>query len=115
MDRREHARAWRSACRDRLLAGAHLRARRALPLSSSPARARWRRRTGCSERRLGFTAMLARARLLQERVLPHGWLDALRQISLFAAVYFAYKLVRGLAEGDANAAFAHARDVITLE
>jgi uncharacterized membrane protein YkvA (DUF1232 family) len=59
--------------------------------------------------------MLARARLLQERVLPHGWLDALRQISLFAAVYFAYKLVRGLAEGDANAAFAHARDVITLE
>src|ERR1700684_2770575 len=59
--------------------------------------------------------MFARARLLQERVLPHGWLDALRQISLFAAVYFAYKLVRGLVEGDANAAFAHARDVITLE
>ncbi|HTA37372.1 MAG TPA: phosphatase PAP2 family protein [Solirubrobacteraceae bacterium] len=59
--------------------------------------------------------MLARARLLQERVLPHGWLDALRQISLFAAVWFAYKLVRGLVEGDANAAFAHARDVITLE
>jgi len=47
--------------------------------------------------------------------LPHGWLDALRQISLFAAVWFAYKLVRGLVEGDANAAFAHARDVITLE
>jgi PAP2 superfamily len=59
--------------------------------------------------------MLARARLLQERVLPHGWLDALRQISLFAAVWFAYKFARGLAEGDANAAFAHARDVITLE
>ena len=59
--------------------------------------------------------MVARARLLQARVLPHGWLDALRQVSLFAAAYFAYRLVRGLVEGDANAAFAHARDVITLE
>jgi uncharacterized membrane protein YkvA (DUF1232 family) len=59
--------------------------------------------------------MLARARLLEERVLPHGWLDALRQISLFAAVYYAYRLVRGLVAGDANEAFAHARDVITLE
>ncbi len=42
--------------------------------------------------------MVARARVLQARVLPHGWLDALRQISLFAAAYFAYKLVRGLVE-----------------
>jgi hypothetical protein len=59
--------------------------------------------------------MVARARLLQARVLPQGWLDALRQISLFAAAYFAYRLVRGLVEGDANAAFAHARDLISLE
>jgi membrane-associated phospholipid phosphatase len=59
--------------------------------------------------------MLARARVLQARVLPHGWLDALRQVSLFAAAYFAYRLVRGLVEGDANAAFAHARDLISLE
>jgi hypothetical protein len=59
--------------------------------------------------------MLARARLLQARVLPHGWLDALRQISLFAIAYVAYRLVRGLADGDANAAFAHARDLISLE
>src|ERR1700743_446876 len=65
--------------------------------------------------RLGFSTMLARARLLQARVLPHGWLDALRQVSLFAAAYFAYRLVRGLVEGDANAAFAHARDVISIE
>ena len=43
--------------------------------------------------------MLARARVLQARVLPHGWLDALRQVSLFAAAYVAYRLVRGLAEG----------------
>ncbi len=59
--------------------------------------------------------MLARARRLQARVLPHGWVDALRQVSLFAGLYFAYRLVRGLVEGDANAAFAHARDVISIE
>jgi hypothetical protein len=59
--------------------------------------------------------MLDRARLLQRRVLPHGWLDALRQISLFSAAYLAYRLVRGAVEGDANAAFAHARDLISLE
>src|ERR1700689_5666360 len=59
--------------------------------------------------------MVARARLLQARVLPRGWLDALRQVSLFAAAYAAYRFVRGLVEGDANAAFAHARDLIALE
>lgn len=59
--------------------------------------------------------MLDRARLLQERVLPHGWLDALRQVSLFGAAYLAYRLVRGLVAGDANEAFSHARDLITLE
>jgi membrane-associated phospholipid phosphatase len=59
--------------------------------------------------------MVARARVLQARVLPHGWLDALRQVSLFAAAYFAYMIVRGIADGSANAAFAHARDLISLE
>jgi hypothetical protein len=59
--------------------------------------------------------MAARARVLQARVLPRGWLDALRQVSLFAAAYVVYRLVRGLAEGDANAAFAHARDLISIE
>jgi hypothetical protein len=59
--------------------------------------------------------MLARARVLQARLLPQGWLDVLRQVALFAAAYLAYRLVRGLVEGDANAAFAHARDLITLE
>jgi membrane-associated phospholipid phosphatase len=59
--------------------------------------------------------MVARARLLQARVLPHGWLDVLRQVSLFGAAYLAYRLVRGLVEGDGNAAFAHARDLISLE
>jgi membrane-associated phospholipid phosphatase len=59
--------------------------------------------------------MVARARLLQERVLPHGWLDALRQVSLFGLAYLGYRLVRGLVEGDANEAFAHSRDLISLE
>jgi PAP2 superfamily len=59
--------------------------------------------------------MVARVRVLQERVLPQGWVDVLRQVALFGAAYLAYRLVRGLVEGDANAAFAHARDVISLE
>src|SRR5580658_10458238 len=59
--------------------------------------------------------MLVRARVLQERLLPHGWLDALRQVSLFSAAYLVYRLVRGMVEGNANAAFAHARDLISLE
>jgi len=59
--------------------------------------------------------MVARARLLQARVLPQGWVDALRQVSLFVAAYLAYRLVRGAVEGSAGAAFAHARDLISLE
>ncbi|HXR28463.1 MAG TPA: phosphatase PAP2 family protein [Solirubrobacteraceae bacterium] len=59
--------------------------------------------------------MAARARSPQARLLPHGWLDVLRQVSLFGLAYLAYRLVRGFAEGDARAAFAHARDLISLE
>ena len=59
--------------------------------------------------------MVARARELQARVLPHGWIDALRQVTLFALAYLGYTLVRGLVEGDAKEAFAHARDLISLE
>ncbi len=58
---------------------------------------------------------LARARALQARLLPHGWLDVLRQVALFGLAYLAYRLVRGLVEGEANTAFAHALDVISLE
>jgi hypothetical protein len=59
--------------------------------------------------------MVSRARELQARVLPHGWLDALRQVSLFGLAYLGYRLVRGFVEGNANEAFAHARDLISLE
>ena len=59
--------------------------------------------------------MGARARVLQPRVLPQGWLDVVRQFSLFLCAYFAYRLVRGLVEGRATAAFQHAREVISIE
>jgi len=59
--------------------------------------------------------VVARARVLQARVLPHGWQDALRQVSLFAVAYLAYRLARGLAEGRAAAAFQHARELISVE
>src|ERR1700694_4254523 len=59
--------------------------------------------------------MVARSRSLQARLLPHGWLDVLRQIRLFGLVYLAYRLARGVAESDAKAAFAHAKDLISLE
>ncbi len=59
--------------------------------------------------------MVARVRVLQARLLPQGWFDVLRQVALFAVAYLAYRLVRGLVEGDASAAFAHARDLIAIE
>src|SRR3954453_3299461 len=59
--------------------------------------------------------MGARARLLEARVLPQGWLDVVRQVSLFLSFYFAYRLLRGMVEGHATAAFQHAREVISIE
>jgi len=53
--------------------------------------------------------------VLQARVLPQGWLDVARQVSLFLCAYFAYRLVRGTVEGRATAAFQHAREVISVE
>ena len=59
--------------------------------------------------------MVARARLLQARLPPNGWLDVLRQVSLFGAAYLAYRLVRGLIESRGTAAFQHARELISVE
>jgi PAP2 superfamily len=59
--------------------------------------------------------MVARLRLLQARLLPRGWIDLLRQLAIVAGAYFAYSLVRGLVQGDATAAFQHARDLIQIE
>ena len=61
--------------------------------------------------------MLARARSLQARFLPHGILDVLRQVLLFAAAYYAYRLVRGWMDdpNGASIAFNNARHVIHFE
>src|SRR5438132_5942860 len=59
--------------------------------------------------------MGARARVLQARVLPRGWLDVLRQVSLFVSAFLVYDLVRGLVEGRATAAFQNARTLISIE
>ncbi|HUN77766.1 MAG TPA: phosphatase PAP2 family protein [Solirubrobacteraceae bacterium] len=59
--------------------------------------------------------MVSRLGVLQARLLPRGWRDVARQVSLFALAYAAYGLVRGLAAGSASSAFAHARDVIGIE
>jgi hypothetical protein len=59
--------------------------------------------------------MDSRLRRLQARILPHGFLDAARQVALFGAVYLGYRIVRGLVEGRATAAFRHAYDLIHIE
>ena len=59
--------------------------------------------------------MLARARRLEARVLPHGRVDVLRQLALLIGAYFAYGLARGLVEGRATAAFQHARELVHIE
>ena len=45
---------------------------------------------------------------------PNGWLDALRQLALFAGAYYAYRLVRGFVDGQAGLAFENARNLVAL-
>jgi hypothetical protein len=59
--------------------------------------------------------MAARLRVLQARILPHGWFDVMRQVLLFGAAYLCYTLVRGMVAGSATEAFQHARELIQLE
>jgi hypothetical protein len=59
--------------------------------------------------------MVARVRVLEARLLPKGWLDLLRQVSLFGGAYLAYTIVRGLVAGRATEAFQHARELISIE
>ncbi len=50
------------------------------------------------------------------RRLPHGWPDLLRQLLLFAGAYLAYRLVRGVIEGQGvTAAFENARELVHIE
>src|SRR3954470_15684657 len=60
--------------------------------------------------------MLARLRAAAPRALPNGWPDAVRQLLVFAAAYYAYRLLRGAVDGHTAAtAFEHARDIIGVE
>jgi membrane-associated phospholipid phosphatase len=59
--------------------------------------------------------VLARLRQLESRLLPHGVLDVVRQVALFAAAYWAYRFVRGAVDGKAADAFQNGRELISLE
>jgi hypothetical protein len=58
---------------------------------------------------------LARVWRLSGRWLPNGWLDAIRQLALFAGAYYLYRIVRGLVDGQAGLAFENARTLVDLE
>jgi hypothetical protein len=62
-----------------------------------------------------FLAQFRRAWQVSSRWLPQGWLDALRQLLLFAGAYYAYRLVRGLVDGQAALAFENARTLVDVE
>jgi membrane-associated phospholipid phosphatase len=58
---------------------------------------------------------MARVWYLSSRWLPQGWLDALRQLVLFAGAYYAYRIVRGVVDGQTALAFEHARELVSFE
>ena len=62
-----------------------------------------------------FADQFARAWRVSSRWLPQGWLDALRQLALFAGAYYAYRIVRGLVDGQAALAFENARTLVDVE
>src|SRR5947209_558134 len=54
---------------------------------------------------------------LMGKVFPHGPLDVVRQVVLFASAYYAYRLSRGTIDDHQGiaAAFQHSRHLISLE
>ena len=62
-------------------------------------------------------SMSARLHHVAGRVFPHGPLDVLRQVLLFATAYYAYRLTRGAIDDPqgATVAFHNARNLIHLE
>src|SRR5919204_3557176 len=58
---------------------------------------------------------LTRVWRLSGRWLPNGWLDALRQLALFAGAYYLYRIARGIVLGQPTVAFEHARWVVDAE
>jgi PAP2 superfamily len=62
-----------------------------------------------------FVQQFLRVWRLSGRWLPQGWLDALRQLALFAGAYYLYRIVRGVVDGQASLAFDNARTVVDIE
>jgi hypothetical protein len=58
---------------------------------------------------------LTRVWRLSGRWLPNGWLDAIRQLALFAGAYYLYRIVRGVVDGQTGLAFENARNVVHFE
>src|SRR5918998_809832 len=58
---------------------------------------------------------MAPAYWLRGRWLPHGWPDVLKQLALFAGAYYAYRIVRGIVDGQAVLAFENARNLVDAE
>ncbi|MDW5594463.1 phosphatase PAP2 family protein [Conexibacter stalactiti] len=59
--------------------------------------------------------MIRSLRNFEQRVLPHGVGDLLRQLLLFAVAYYGYQMVRGIADGKAAVAAWNATKIINLE
>ena len=60
--------------------------------------------------------MQRRVRQIDSLVLPRGWSDVIRQVSLFLGAYLGYQIVRGLVDGnDVAKASWNATKVINLE
>jgi membrane-associated phospholipid phosphatase len=59
-----------------------------------------------------FSTQFVRAWSVTSRWLPQGWVDALRQLALFAGAYYLYRIVRGLVDGRATLAFENARTLV---
>jgi membrane-associated phospholipid phosphatase len=62
-----------------------------------------------------FSAQFVRLWKVSGRWLPNGWVDAVRQLLLFGGAYYAYRIVRGIVDGQAPAAFENARHVVSIE
>jgi hypothetical protein len=59
--------------------------------------------------------MCNRVQAFVGRCLPQGWVDLVRQILLFCGAYWLYRIVRGVVDGRAAAAFENARELISIE
>lgn len=67
--------------------------------------------SGFMRRRASYTLSLLRAQFR----LPHGWVDAARQVAIWVAVDAFYEIVRGLTEGSDATALANGRAVAGIE